>query len=86
VFVTAFDQYAVEAFRQGAIDYVVKPIEAERLLDSVQRLQVRLRAAVESRQPTSKPCWIAWRRRCASAAAAPNTCAGSRPRSAMPCA
>jgi DNA-binding LytR/AlgR family response regulator len=51
VFVTAFDQYAVEAFRQGAIDYVVKPVEAERLLDSVQRLQARLRAADESRRP-----------------------------------
>ena len=51
VFVTAFDQYAVEAFRQGAIDYVVKPIEGERLLDSVQRLQARLRAAGESRPP-----------------------------------
>jgi len=51
VFVTAFDQYAVEAFRQGAIDYVVKPIEAERLLDSVQRLQTRLRTADESRRP-----------------------------------
>ena len=51
VFVTAFDQYAVEAFRQGAIDYVVKPIEGERLLDSVQRLQVRLRAAGGSPPP-----------------------------------
>ena len=51
VFVTAFDQYAVEAFRQGAIDYVVKPIEAERLLDSVQRLQARLRASDQSRRP-----------------------------------
>ena len=51
VFVTAFDQYAVEAFRQGAIDYVVKPIEVERLLDSVQRLQVRLRAAASSPPP-----------------------------------
>jgi DNA-binding LytR/AlgR family response regulator len=51
VFVTAFDQYAVEAFRQGAIDYVVKPVEAERLLDSVQRLQARLRTADESRRP-----------------------------------
>ena len=51
VFVTAFDQYAVEAFRQGAIDYVVKPIEAERLQDSVQRLQARLRASDESRLP-----------------------------------
>lgn len=45
VFVTAFDQYAVEAFRQGAIDYVVKPIEEERLFDTVQRLQARLRTA-----------------------------------------
>ena len=47
VFVTAFDQYAVEAFRQGAIDYIVKPIEEERLLDSVRRLQARLRTAAD---------------------------------------
>ena len=45
VFVTAFDRYAVEAFRFGAIDYLLKPIEEERLLDTVQRLQARLRAA-----------------------------------------
>ncbi|MEQ1683350.1 MAG: LytTR family DNA-binding domain-containing protein [Burkholderiaceae bacterium] len=44
VFVTAFDQYAVEAFRHGAIDYLVKPIEEERLRDTVQRLQGRLSA------------------------------------------
>lgn len=43
VFVTAFDRYAVEAFAQGAIDYLVKPIEEERLRDTVQRLQARLR-------------------------------------------
>jgi DNA-binding LytR/AlgR family response regulator len=51
VFVTAFDQYAVEAFRQGAIDYIVKPVEAERLRDSVQRLQARLRVADDARRP-----------------------------------
>ena len=51
VFVTAFDQYAVEAFRQGAIDYLVKPIEEERLLDSVQRLQARLRVADDTQRP-----------------------------------
>jgi len=50
VFVTAFDQYAVEAFRQGAIDYIVKPIEDERLQDSVQRLQAKLRATSEETQ------------------------------------
>lgn len=42
VFVTAFDRYAVEAFREGAVDYLVKPIETARLLDTVQRLQSRL--------------------------------------------
>lgn len=45
VFVTAFDQYAVDAFRQGAIDYLVKPVEAARLADTVARLQERLRAS-----------------------------------------
>jgi DNA-binding LytR/AlgR family response regulator len=42
VFVTAFEQYAVQAFEQGAIDYLVKPFDAERLADTVQRLQQRL--------------------------------------------
>ena len=51
VFVTAFDQYAVEAFRQGAIDYIVKPIEPERLIDTVQRLQARLGFADETKRP-----------------------------------
>jgi DNA-binding LytR/AlgR family response regulator len=45
VFVTAFDQYAVQAFEQGALDYLVKPVEPARLADTVARLQERLRAA-----------------------------------------
>jgi DNA-binding LytR/AlgR family response regulator len=45
VFVTAFDQYAVQAFEHGALDYLVKPVEASRLAASVARLQERLRAA-----------------------------------------
>jgi DNA-binding LytR/AlgR family response regulator len=45
VFVTAYDQYAVQAFAQGALDYLVKPVEPERLADTVSRLQERLRAA-----------------------------------------
>jgi DNA-binding LytR/AlgR family response regulator len=44
VFVTAYDRYAVQAFEQGAIDYVVKPVEPARLADTVSRLQARLRA------------------------------------------
>ena len=45
VFVTAYEQYAVRAFEQGALDYVVKPIDAQRLADTVQRLQARLASA-----------------------------------------
>ena len=45
VFVTAYDQYAVQAFEQGALDYLVKPLEPARLADTVARLQARLRAA-----------------------------------------
>jgi len=42
VFVTAYDQYAVEAFEHGAADYVLKPAERERLALTVQRLKQRL--------------------------------------------
>jgi DNA-binding LytR/AlgR family response regulator len=42
VFVTAYDQYAIDAFRQGVIDYVLKPAERERLAVTVQRLKKRL--------------------------------------------
>ena len=45
MFVTAFDQYAVQAFAHGALDYLVKPVESERLADTVARLQERLRTA-----------------------------------------
>lgn len=44
VFITAYDQYAVEAFEQGAADYVLKPAERERLQRTVQRLRQRLAA------------------------------------------
>ena len=43
VFVTAYDQYAVGAFEQGAIDYVLKPAERERLAVTAQRIQRRLK-------------------------------------------
>ena len=45
VFVTAFDRYAVQAFAQGVLDYLVKPVEPARLADTVARLQERLRVA-----------------------------------------
>lgn len=45
VFVTAYDSYAVQAFEHGALDYLVKPIEPARLVDTVARLQDRLHSA-----------------------------------------
>lgn len=45
VFVTAYDDYAVEAFARGVLDYLVKPVEPARLAETVARLQDRLAAA-----------------------------------------
>lgn len=39
VFVTAYDEFAVAAFEQQAVDYVLKPVKAERLARTVERLQ-----------------------------------------------
>lgn len=44
VFITAYDQYAVEAFEQGVADYVLKPAERDRLALTVQRIRQRLAA------------------------------------------
>lgn len=42
VFITAYSEYAVEAFEQGAVDYVLKPAESERLALTVARLKKRI--------------------------------------------
>jgi DNA-binding LytR/AlgR family response regulator len=44
VFITAYDEYAVQAFEQGAADYVLKPAEPERLARTVARIRERLAA------------------------------------------
>jgi DNA-binding LytR/AlgR family response regulator len=43
VFVTAHDEFAVDAFRQGAIDYLLKPVDSERVALTCRRLRDRLR-------------------------------------------
>ena len=44
VFVTAYNQYAIDAFEKGAVDYLLKPIARERLAATVQRLKARAAA------------------------------------------
>ena len=57
VFITAYDQYAVQAFEQGVVDYVLKPAERERLLLTVQRIRQRMteRASHASDESTDTP-------------------------------
>src|SRR4030043_1878183 len=47
VFVTAFDQYAVEAFEKGAVDSLLKPVSKERLIQTIQRLKNKLDSSTE---------------------------------------
>ena len=42
IFVTAYDEYAIQAFERGAMDYLLKPIDLERLQQTCQRLQQRI--------------------------------------------
>ena len=42
VFVTAYNQYAIDAFERGAVDYLLKPITRERLATTVRRVKTRL--------------------------------------------
>ncbi len=74
VFVTAYDQYAIDAFEQGAVDYLLKPITHDRLAATVQRIRARamaghpdaatlealLRHLAARQAPASKPplVWI----------------------------
>ncbi len=55
VFITAFDQHAVQAFEQGAADYLLKPAERGRLERTVVRLQQRLRARAGAQPPGMAP-------------------------------
>jgi DNA-binding LytR/AlgR family response regulator len=53
VFVTAYDHYAVQAFAQGALDYLLKPVEEARLAETVSRLKERVgssRPAINTEQ------------------------------------
>lgn len=62
VFITAYDQYAVEAFETGSVDYLLKPVEEQRLALAIERLKDKLNAAppdlhllLRSLQSAAKP-------------------------------
>ena len=42
IFVTAFDQYAINAFRYAALDYLLKPVDIDQLTDAVARAEKRI--------------------------------------------
>ena len=69
VFITAYDQYAIEAFEHGAIDYVLKPAENERLMITVERLKLRLQKPPDNinavltklaSQMKPRPAYLQW--------------------------
>jgi len=55
VFVTAYDQHAIEAFERGAVDYLLKPVEDDRMDVTVARLEERLRSGKEAGAAKSQP-------------------------------
>ncbi|MDC6168579.1 LytR/AlgR family response regulator transcription factor [Paucibacter sp. XJ19-41] len=55
VFVTAYDQYALKAFEQAALDYVLKPVQRERLAQTCSRLQTALRQRVAASSAPQRP-------------------------------
>ena len=50
VFATAYDQYAIVAFERGAVDYLLKPVEGQRLAATVERLRSRIAQARAPRE------------------------------------
>jgi two-component system LytT family response regulator/two-component system response regulator LytT len=52
IFVTAYDQHAVEAFRLQALDYLLKPVDKARLAETIERAR---RAVQEKKSPPSQP-------------------------------
>jgi len=55
VLATAYDQYAVEAFRLEALDYVLKPVDKQRLAETVERIRRAVREKQSAAQPPAPP-------------------------------
>lgn len=53
VFVTAFDQYAIQAFEQYATDYVLKPVSDERLMRTITHIKAQIKSQLPTPESTS---------------------------------
>ena len=51
IFTTAYDEYAIKAFEVNALDYLLKPIEEDRLKHAIELVRERLKAKAESNRP-----------------------------------
>lgn len=55
VFVTAYDRFALKAFDEGAVDYLLKPLDPARLAQAVLRIKSRLRQTAPAARPLPAP-------------------------------
>ena len=53
VFTTAYDQYAIHAFEQNAVDYLLKPFSLDRFREAINKLESRLESRNDSRETKS---------------------------------
>lgn len=58
VFVTAYNEYAVEAFELNALDYIVKPVQLERLKKSIERIEKHINISDEPISPARHPLHV----------------------------
>ena len=53
IFITAYDEYALKAFEVNALDYLMKPVEEDRLRESITKIKKRIAERIESAESTS---------------------------------